>query len=89
MVLLTSAALLDPDDFAYRASIVGLSHGQILLTNTQYIALGSSLTSKADPGVMQWHHLASGNWISEKNPGYSFFAVLFYALDPLRLAPLF
>ena len=70
VVLLKSLALLEPDDYAYRASIVALSHGQILLTNTQYIALRSSLTSNAVPGVLQWHHIASGYWISEKNPGY-------------------
>jgi hypothetical protein len=33
--------------------------------------------------------MASGRWISEKNPGYPFFAVLFYLGHALRLAPLF
>ena len=43
-----------------------------------------------DPsGIAQWHHLASGKWISEKNPGYPFLAVAFYMANVLRLAPLF
>ena len=88
VVLSRSSAMLEPDDFAYRASIVALSHGQILLTNAQYLALKSSLGS-AGQGVLQWHHMTSGYWISEKNPGYPFFAILFYALGLLRLAPLF
>ncbi len=86
VVLTRSTAMLEPDDFAYRASIVALSHGEILLTNAQYVALKASLSGQ---GVLQWHHMASGYWISEKNPGYPFFAVLFYAIGLLRLTPLF
>ena len=86
VILLRATAMLEPDDFAYRASIVALSHGQILLTNAQYVALQHDLGGQ---GVMQWHHMASGRWISEKNPGYPFVAVLFYALGFLRLTPLF
>lgn len=85
LVLVRTPALLEPDDFAYRASIAALSHGHILLTNAQYVALKHSLGGQ---GIMQWHHLASGKWISEKNPGYPFVAVAFYALHALRLAPL-
>jgi hypothetical protein len=85
LVLVRRSALLEPDDYAYRASIVALAHGEILLTNAQYLALGHQLTG----GIQQWHHLASGRWISEKNPGYPFFAVLFYLAGALRLAPLF
>ena len=46
LVLIKSPALLEPDDYAYRASIVALSHGQILLSNSQYHAL-----SKDSPRV--------------------------------------
>ena len=88
VVLTRSSALLEPDDYAYRASIVALSHGEILLTNAQYLALKASLGT-AGQGGLQWHHMTSGYWISEKNPGYPFFSVLFYALGLLRLTPLF
>ena len=88
VVLTRSSAMLEPDDFAYRASIVALGHGQILLSNAQYLSLKASLSGSGQ-GVLQWHHMASGYWISEKNPGYPFFAVVFYALGLLRLTPLF
>ena len=88
VVLTRSSAMLEPDDYAYRASIVALSHGEILLTNAQYLALKTSLGSSGQ-GVLQWHHMNSGYWISEKNPGYPFFAILFYALGLLRVTPLF
>jgi len=83
LILTKRTALLEPDDSAYRASIIALRHGEILLTNAQYAVL-SHLTS-----VQQWHHMASGYWISEKNPGYPFLAVLFYMAGLLRFAPLF
>jgi hypothetical protein len=89
LVLIKSPAMLEPDDFAYRASIVALSHGEILLTNAQYHALSTQLAASGGQGILQWHHMASGKWISEKNPGYPFFAVLFYLIHALRLAPLF
>src|SRR5580658_2090984 len=89
LVLSHATALLEPDDYAYRASIVALSQGHILLTNAQYEALAHYLAAHGQAGIEQWHHLASGKWISEKNPGYPFFAVLFYLAGVLRLAPLF
>ncbi|MFZ1062239.1 MAG: hypothetical protein WAN30_02080 [Acidimicrobiales bacterium] len=89
LVLTKATALLEPDDYAYRASIVALSHGHILLTNAQYEALNRQLAASGGQGILQWHHLASGKWISEKNPGYPFFAVLFYLLGILRVTPLF
>ncbi|MDH2902527.1 MAG: hypothetical protein PXZ08_01065 [Actinomycetota bacterium] len=88
VVLTRASAMLEPDDYAYRASIVALSHGQIFLSNAQFVDLKASLATSG-PGTLQWHHMASGYWISEKNPGYPFFAVLFYALGLLRLTPLF
>lgn len=89
VVLTKATAMLEPDDFAYRASIAALSHGQILLTNAQYRALSRELAASGGQGILQWHHMTSGRWISEKNPGYPFFAVLFYMIHALRLAPLF
>jgi hypothetical protein len=79
--------MLEPDDYAYRASIVALSHGQILLTNVQYLSLKASLGASGQ-SILHWHHMSSGYWISEKNPGYPFFAILFYALGRLRISPL-
>ena len=40
-------------------------------------------------GIAQWTQLSDGRWVSEKNPGYPFFAVPFRLLGILRLAPLF
>ncbi|MGC2168817.1 MAG: hypothetical protein WA580_06935 [Acidimicrobiales bacterium] len=89
LILSHATALLEPDDYAYRASIVALSQGHILLSNSQYHALISYLAAHGMSGIAQWHHMASGKWISEKNPGYPFFAVLFYMAGVLRFAPLF
>ncbi len=83
-VLTRSMQLLEPDDYAYRASIVALTHGHITLTNAQYTALASQLGQ-----IMQWVQLPSGSWISEKNPGYPFVAAPFQWLGILRVAPLF
>lgn len=84
--------LVEQDAYAYRASIVALSHGQLTLSNSQYHKLFSQLLA-ADgghgPGIAQWDHLASGRWVSEKNPGYPFFAVPFQLMGILRVAPLF
>jgi hypothetical protein len=90
VVVLTKAkAMLEPDDFAYRASIVALSHGQILLSNAQYLALQHQLSADGGQGILQWHQMSSDKWISEKNPGYPFLAVLFCLFGALRIAPLF
>jgi hypothetical protein len=87
VILFKAPQLLEPDDYAYRASIVALSEGHVLLTNAQYLALKAQLT--ASGGISQWVHLASGKWISEKNPGYPYFAVIFQWFHALRGAPLF
>jgi hypothetical protein len=89
-VLARSTQLLEPDDYAYRASIVALTQGHLLsLTNTEYQTLLIQLSSGAGQGISQWVHTASGTWISEKNPGYPFLALPFQALGLLRVAPLF
>lgn len=89
VVLVRSPQLLEPDDYAYRASIVALSEGHVLLTTAQYLALRSELTRHGGVGILQWVHLNNGLWISQKNPGYPFFAVIFQWLHALRVAPLF
>jgi hypothetical protein len=89
-VLLRSAELLEPDDFAYRASIVALTQGHLLsLSNAQYQVLLKQLSSGGGMGISQWVHLANGSWISEKNPGYPFLVAPFQAVGILRVAPLF
>ena len=88
-VLVRAPQLLEPDDYAYRASIVALSQGHLLLTNAQYLRLNAQLSVHGLPGIYQWVHLANGRWISQKNPGYPFFAVPFQWLHALRAAPLF
>lgn len=88
-VLMKAPSMLEPDDFAYRASIIALSHGWIVLSNAQHTALLAQLQHLSPSGISQWDHLANGNWISEKNPCYPFLAVGFYALGILRIAPLF
>ena len=91
-VLVRSAQLLEPDDYAYRASIIALTQGHLLsLTNSQYQALLKQLSSGAGGGmgIAQWVHTTSGTWISEKNPGYPFLAAPFQALGILRVTPLF
>ena len=84
-----AAQLLEPDDYAYQASIRALREGHILLSTAQYSALELQISSSGGLGVAQWHHLASGYWISEKNPGYPFFAVIFSILHVSRATPLF
>jgi hypothetical protein len=89
-VLARSTQLLEPDDYAYRASIIALTQGHLLsLTNGQYQALLEQLSSGGGMGISQWVHLANGTWISEKNPGYPFLAAPFQALGMLRATPLF
>jgi hypothetical protein len=88
-VLVKAPQLLEPDDFAYRASIVALSQGHVLLSNAQFLALYAQLSAHGGGGIYQWVHLANGQWISQKNPGYPFFAVVFQWLHALRWAPLF
>ena len=84
LVLTRGARLLEPDDYAYRASIAALAHGWVRLSDAQYRALVTQVGQ-----VAQWHHLSSGAWISEKNPGYPFLALPFYLAHALRVAPLF
>ncbi|MEP7193422.1 MAG: hypothetical protein ABI903_11195 [Actinomycetota bacterium] len=88
--LARAVQLLEPDDLAYRASILALTHGHLLsLTNAEYQALLKELSSGGGQGIAQWVQTTGGAWISEKNPGYPFLAAPFQALGLLRVAPLF
>jgi hypothetical protein len=101
-VLLATPALVEPDDFAYKGSILGITHGYLLeLTTAQMRSIAHldmtfgigrhAVTSgpRRPVGIVQWVHLANGRWISEKNPGYPFLAAPFQWLGLIRLAPLF
>jgi hypothetical protein len=103
VVLSVAPRLVEPDDYAYRASTVAITDGHFLsLSTAQVRALAAQLTRSAGPGkpvltapgplggsIEQWVRLPSGRWISEKNPGYPFLAAPFQALGIIRLAPLF
>jgi hypothetical protein len=88
---------VEPDDFAYQASIVGITMGDFLtLSSAQATALsrklGNTCPTCAIQGVYvptQWVKLATGRYISEKDPGYPFLAAPFQALGIIRWAPLF
>ena len=88
---------VEPDDGAYRASIVAMTEGDFLsLSSAQANALARKL---GDAGVYQtftgtaplpqWVELAGGRYISEKDPGYPFLAAPFQALGIIRWAQLF
>ena len=80
---------VEPDDGAYRASIVAMTEGNFLtLSSAQVNALAARLGD--GPGAPnQWVELAGGRYISEKDPGYPFLAAPFQALGIIRWAPLF
>src|SRR5271154_1421711 len=79
---------VEPDDGAYRASVVAMTEGHFLtLSSTQVHALAMKLGDGL--GVPnQWVELSGGRYISEKDPGYPFLAAPFQALGIIRWAPL-
>ena len=99
LVLRASPYLPEPDDYAYRASIVAMTDGHFFtLTGAQAHALAEQLApqvghNRLGPGPgggpVQWVQLPGGRWISEKDPGYPYLAGAFQALGVIRLAPLF
>ena len=98
LVLRASPYLPEPDDYAYRASIVAMTDGHFFtLSGAQAHALaerlapvlgGSRLGPGPGGGPVQWVQLPGDRWISEKDPGYPYLAVAFGALGLIRLAPL-
>lgn len=98
LVLRALPYLPEPDDYAYRASIVAMTDGHFFtLSGVQAHALavrlapqlgGSRLGPGPGGGPVQWVQLPGGRWISEKDPGYPYLAVAFQALGLIRLAPL-
>ena len=91
-----SVTLAEPDDYAYRASIVALTEGHVLLSDAQYRDLAGRLARRdaaggvgGSRGIAQWSRLDDGRWVSEKNPGYPFLVAPFALLGLERVAPLF
>ena len=80
---------VEPDDGAYRASIVAMTEGHFLtLSARQAETLAGKLGDNPAAPPNQWVQLPDGQVISEKNPGYPFLAAPFQALGIIRWAPL-
>ncbi len=80
---------VEPDDGAYRASIVAMTEGHFLTLSSAQV---NALAAKLGDGLgapNQWVELPGGQYISEKDPGYPFLAAPFQALGIIRWAPLF
>jgi hypothetical protein len=90
LVLSVAPQSVEPDDGAYRASIVAMSEGHFLtLSTAQAEALARKLGDNPAAPPNQWVDLPDGRWISEKDPGYPFLASPFQALGIIRWTPLF
>lgn len=80
----------EPDDGAYRASIVAITEGHLLtLSIGQAERLAGKLGDNPAAPPNQWVQVAGGRYYSEKDPGYPFLAAPFQWLGLIRLAPLF
>jgi hypothetical protein len=80
----------EPDDGAYRASIVAITEGHFLtLSTAQAETLAGKLGDNPATPPNQWVEITDGRWISEKDPGYPFLAAPFQELGIIRFAPLF
>ena len=90
IVLSVAPQTAEPDDGAYRASIVAMTEGHFLtLSTAQAETLARKLGDNPAAPPNQWVELADGRYISEKDPGYPFLAAPFEALGIIRWAPLF
>ncbi len=99
-VLMVPPQLVEPDDYAYRASVVALADGYPLtLSSAEARALAAQVADvgpgavqvgpdQTAVGLSQWVRLPDGRWISQKDPGYPFLATPFQVLGLIRLAPL-
>jgi hypothetical protein len=90
VVLSVAPQPAEPDDGAYRASIVAMTEGHFLtLSTAQAETLARKLGDNPAAPPNQWVELSDGRWISEKDPGYPFLAAPFQALGIIRWAQLF
>src|SRR5216110_3300314 len=89
-VLSVAPQSAEPDDGAYRASIVAMTEGHFLtLSTAQAETLARKLGDNPAAPPNQWVELSDGRYISEKDPGYPFLAAPFQAFGIIRSAPLF
>jgi len=103
-VLSVRPQLVEPDDYAYRASIVAMTQGHFLTLSTAQVHALATQLARCRPSarcsvrtgsgplggsIEQWVQLSGGQWISEKDPGYPFLAAPFQLLGIIRLAPPF
>jgi len=96
VILRTATFMPEPDDYAYRASIVAMTDGHFLTLSgaqvrelARQLAAGPRSGGPGLPAIVQWVQLSSGRWISEKDPGFPFLAVLFQGLGIIRWDQLF
>src|SRR6478609_7437513 len=90
IVISVAPQTAEPDDGAYRASIVAMTEGHFLtLSIAQAERLARKLGDNPAAPPNQWVELSNGRYISEKDPGYPFLAAPFQALGIIRWAPLF
>jgi hypothetical protein len=90
VVLSVAPQSAEPDDGAYRASIVAMTEGHFLtLSTAQTETLARKLGDNPAAPPNQWVELSNGRYISEKDPGYPFLAAPFQALGIIRWAQLF
>ena len=90
VVLSVAPQTAEPDDGAYRASIVAMTEGHFLtLSTAQARTLARKLGDNPAAPPNQWVELGDGRYISEKDPGYPFLAAPFEALGLIRWASLF
>src|SRR5689334_8872369 len=89
VVLSVAPQAAEPDDGAYRASIVAMTEGHFLtLSTAQARTLAGNLGDNPAAPPNQWVEVSDGRWISEKDPGYPFLAAPFEELGIIRWAPL-
>jgi hypothetical protein len=90
VVLAVAPQAAEPDDGAYRASIVAMTEGRFLtLSTAQAETLARKLGDNPAAPPNQWVEVTDGRYISEKDPGYPFLAAPFQDLGIIRWAPLF
>jgi hypothetical protein len=90
VILSVAPQAAEPDDGAYRASIVAMTEGHFLtLSTAQAETLARKLGDNPAAPPNQWVEVTNGRYISEKDPGYPFLAAPFQKLGIIRWAPLF
>ena len=89
IVLSVAPQSAEPDDGAYRASIVAMTEGHFLRCRPHGRTLARKLGDNPAAPPNQWVELADGRYISEKDPGYPFLAAPSRRSGLSAAAPLF